>query len=120
MSTPIITSFTAEDARALLVRAIEEKGADYVYPRPNAGQCYYFHDTNEPGCLIGTVLAYLGFDSSEVREGCSASENIPGLIPITPMEVTDALFHAQEMQDTGSTWGQALIAFDREIARAAA
>ena len=46
-----------DEAIALLERAVNEKGADYVYP--DKINCLYA-DGNRPGCIVGHALSYVG------------------------------------------------------------
>lgn len=55
-----------EQAIELLNRAVEEKGADYVYPRGGLGEnsgddkvCAYERN-GAPSCIVGHVFSYLG------------------------------------------------------------
>ncbi|MGZ6788349.1 MAG: hypothetical protein ACXVGN_00010 [Mycobacteriaceae bacterium] len=102
---------SVEDVRALLVRAVEEKGADYVCSTPGM---YLYFKNGEPSCIVGHVLAYLGFGPEHVVEGARA-HRLPVLSPLRPM-VGLALTAAQGTQDNGATWGEALAEFDRVVA----
>lgn len=132
-------SFTVEEARALLVEAIEEKGADYRYTDPDSDgeSCWYgsysgdvpFNEDSEPnpcdgpGCIVGHVLVKKGVTLEQLRpyEGEGAISVLGRLrggagnyFDGTPVE--RALGAAQSAQDSGETWGEALAAFDALIA----
>lgn len=117
------TAITAEEARTLLVRAVEEKGADYVYPHVDAddpeyhGPCLYIRH-GLPDCIIGHVLYYLDVPTYAIREceGGGAATTVKRFFPDTDAYVLNALDTAQSSQDQGETWGQALEAFDKAVA----
>lgn len=104
--------------RDLLARAVEEKGADYVYPEAEKAQyliigdpvCSYFYE-GKPSCIIGHVLSYLG--RTKASEGSNASTVLRGF-GFTLGELAAAQ-SAQGAQDQGGTWGGALAVFDREM-----
>jgi hypothetical protein len=62
-----MTNFTVENVTAAMERAVEAKGADYVYPLnivdTNGGQCVYHETASDgtvtPSCIVGYVLAEL-------------------------------------------------------------
>ena len=121
---------TAEKARELLARAVAEKGEDYVYEWQEGAYtyaCMYFHG-DQPGCIIGHLLAYQGVKPEDLGDyntwdvGTLAEQDLDvgtlaeqGLID-APLPVVKALAKAQLAQDDGATWGEALKAFDAEIA----
>jgi len=117
----------SEKALALLKRAVEERGADYV--DPNAGgeiPCTYAYPDDSgvihPSCIVGHALYYAGVrdetlrdvadvgDASELR-GWFTEQYREGIIDeeveITPSAATLFLV-AQRKQDLGRTWGEAL------------
>lgn len=112
-------NLTYEEARALLARAVEEKGADYVYPaglKDNNDQCVYFAEGG-PACIIGHVAAYLGITQADVDsqmlEGQDAETFMQGLgFHIADEHLGTALRQAQAMQDDGLAWAWALEAFE--------
>lgn len=112
-------NLTYEEARALLARAVEEKGADYVYPadlKDNNDQCVYFAEGG-PACIIGHVAAYLGITQADVDshmlEGQDAETFVQGLgLHIADDHLGTALRQAQAMQDDGYPWAWALRAFE--------
>lgn len=107
----------AQYVRSLLVRAIEEKGADYRYQPPGGpnGACMYNHD-DAPSCIAGHVFAYHGVRVPDVLEGSSAWTVTKKLTDWSEL-VGQALSNAQAKQDVGHPWGEALMAFDAELER---
>ena len=108
-------TITAAEARELLTRAVEEKGADYVYPRSvdEALGCAYFEDDGTPSCIVGHVLAYKGvtletlplpdFDNNASVWALQRS----GFLEADD-RASEALRRAQGRQDGGGDWGEAL------------
>lgn len=102
-------SDTKPSLRDLLARAVAEKGEDYVYPEEEKDGvgCHYFYE-GRPSCIIGHVLSYLGM--TEGPEGSGAIFALRRL-GFSPAEEYAAVA-AQESQDAGRTWGDALAAYD--------
>lgn len=125
-------ALTYDDALALLRRAVEEKGADHVYRKRgpqldddggfvSGSGCMYFdpEDHYVPACIIGHVFSYLGLGYHDLPHGCN-NLAITGLINDRGMLVTDEyaqlLFeYAQDLQDLGRPWGQAVTEADEKI-----
>ena len=111
-------TITAAEARELLTRAVEEKGADYVYPRSNyPGGCIYFSEGEEgdevgaPSCIIGHVFAYKGMEPlPEDVNGATVHGVHRRFFEVDNNWTLAALAKAQAAQDTGDTWGNALRA----------
>lgn len=118
-------------ARKLLAEAIAERGEDYVYKSPEGpgGECVYI-EKNEagalaPSCLVGCVLVGAGVPAKMMLEveGQHAEAALGQLAsdfdtyPFTDPIVIAGLNRAQAKQDDGDTWGDALRAFESEIAR---
>ncbi|WP_030997529.1 hypothetical protein [Streptomyces sp. NRRL F-5630] len=117
---------TADEVMSTL-RAVVAERPDYVYARPEADNraaaCLYVHHddgTAKPGCLVGTVLHRLGVPLVELAkwEGEGACSMVPS---VTNLEWEDtstlALQTAQEAQDAGVTWAEALAAAEDAFAR---
>jgi hypothetical protein len=113
---------TLDEAKTLLARAVEERGADYTYkmltielsPGRRESLCAYFDpDTKVPSCIVGQVLAYKGvsFDAMAV-EDVNVYASAGALIDtnfIKANNETRALLEAvQSEQDSGMPWGQAV------------
>ena len=99
--------------------AVERRGRDYVYPRgeegyyrlSNPNACLYTNTkTNEPACIIGLAMSLAGFPKPP--EGDAADMTLEGLV--SP-RVAFAAWSAQNLQDNGHTWGEALDEFLREV-----
>lgn len=116
-ATAIIT-INRPTAVALMKRAVEEKGADYVYQALDVEEgpsCTYSRD-GAPDCLVGHALHYAGVTVEELERLDRASRvGIPA--PIIPKEITRLSFtqgaklafkRAQEQQDRGLSWGNSL------------
>lgn len=117
------------EALALLKRAVDEKGEDYVYVTPsgeragNGASCLYFHD-EQPGCIVGHALHYVGIKREDlifedkyglndlnVETGIN-EPHLVGLLRDCNVEFTDEahaiLTRAQSEQDSGTPWGPVL------------
>lgn len=123
MSEPLILD--GKKAVALLRLVVFEKGADYVYVRPNPDRdtCVNFHD-GQPSCIVGHVLANLGVTGEKAEEfGIAGSQGVYDAVrsinasdlPWTiNSEACLVLGAAQAVQDAGGTWGEALEAAESE------
>ena len=114
-----MSELTYEEARALLARAVEEKGGDYVYPDAEYG-CSYLWGDRTPACLVGHVFIYAGVTPGDIEahEGTQAAEVVSSLFPDTEDRVRAALRAAQTVQDNGGTWAEAVVEFDRVVGEA--
>ncbi len=98
-------------ARELLAQAVQTKGEDFVYNPGREFKCYYTPQpcgTNpsavDTGCLVGVALTLGGIDVSSFGDVAITCVDNAGLTE----EAADYLAWAQDAQDTGATWGQAL------------
>lgn len=117
--TPVQLSY--ESAQTLLRRAVMEKGADHRFEPEvpdEADSYYYFHpDTGQPGCIVGHVLAYRGITPEDLADANSGT-GFGSLLRATKVVACDPLARtllitAQDEQDAGYTWGEAVkIAVD--------
>lgn len=113
------------------LKAVASEHPDYVYAAPaemTAGRvltCFYVHETDgdqdAPGCLIGRVLHELGVPLASLSsyEGTGAYSVAALVLDITgqPDEIAGtirALATAQDAQDNGATWGDALAEATRK------
>lgn len=132
-----LPSIDRDRALALLRQAVEQKGEDYVYPSGDpysvgTKTCTYERD-GEPSCLVGHVLFIAGvpvevlarldqYGETEFRtlaygstcEDDDGNEEVlqePVLHEYAALteEAVEALSAAQDTQDRGRTWGQALL-----------
>ena len=122
-----------EDAVLLLKQIVADRGEDWVYPNfddcqacsylrregdedaycgwhTNEG-CRYFTDEGQPACIVGEFISRTVQPEHINRfyiEGRIAPEAI-ALMPLEVDERTSELLHiAQQRQDTGHSWGDAL------------
>lgn len=122
-----------EDAVLLLKQIVADRGEDWVYPsfddcqecselRLESGEdiycgwhnnegCRYFTDEGQPACIVGEFISRTVEPQHINRfyiEGRIAPEAI-SLMPLEVDEQTMELLHiAQQRQDTGHSWGDAL------------
>lgn len=100
-------------------RAVEKKGADYVYKPPAGNSCVYFNKDGSPSCIVGHVFADAGVDPDDfllpgpgrTRSSNSCRITILDLDGVG-VQIDDAtrraLDAAQYAQDRGVTWAGAL------------
>lgn len=103
------TIITYEMAKDLLQRAVEERGEDYVYPRASSpGGCVYFEDDGTPSCIVGHVLAYLGYTKDDIED--FNDQSVGAVSDAAPMDFQARwlLRDAQIRQDQGTPWGRAV------------
>lgn len=107
---------TEEQFTAAMRAAVEERGADYVYPvwdRAGAddyhdkyGTCKYSTPDGTPACIVGLALSKI--DPALVppyKHNAGAHDlNVLG----AGSDLAYAAFAAQQEQDDGGTWGSAL------------
>lgn len=105
---------------ALVERAVNEKGPDYVFPArgkeyrlPNywnnnsQGMCRYFTLTDhKPACIVGQVLAYVGLEDRALEGQGAASLDLEDSFT---SEAQYFLSEVQGYQDGGESWGAALL-----------
>lgn len=120
-----------DGARAIsnLRAVVFEAGPDYVYKRVEAyglgGACVNFHN-GQPSCIVGQVFGLLGLTAEKAEELGVAGTTI-ALISCELLNRSDfewsftpaavgVLMTAQDYQDSGSSWGQALQAAKRRYA----
>ena len=120
----------ADGAIRSLRTVVFEKGPDYVYRRVNAyglkGACVNFHN-GEPSCIVGHAFGLLGLTAEKALEIGVASTTIASasceLLNRSDFdwEFTDdasrILALAQDYQDSGESWGEALKACENLYAR---
>lgn len=108
-------------ALALLNRAVEDRGEDFVYPpewrefRPaparRVATCLYFLPEGTPACIIGKVGSYLGVTAEDVKRTgkfVGAARFFRDLgFTVTPA-AERVLIRAQTAQDEGTPWGEVL------------
>jgi hypothetical protein len=109
--------YNAQDVIEWLRKAVAEKGPDYVYrdSGDDGGACmYYSESSHQPRCLVGVALHKAGLidyglvTSRRVNEGVGIIRLAAYLnLPLSSGALS-VLSIAQDEQDGGSTWGNAL------------
>jgi hypothetical protein len=106
---------SAERAIELLREVVAEYGEDHVYTtqegqRANEGPCLYVHG-DQPGCIAGHVYHRAGLTLDQLRAQEGSTARGLGFIDLgVSADVADLLSRAQDRQDKGYTWGEALAA----------
>lgn len=111
---PLELSYT--DALRYLEKAVAEKGEDYQYADFRGGlttSCVYFRG-DQPSCIVGHVLYYNGMTRNELnrdirdfnRSSVQTLSN-QGFIAVDN-DTRHLLQRAQNLQDNGVPWGQAV------------
>lgn len=100
---PAVLDFDA--TLSLLNRAVEEKGADYIYEQlPGSPYCVYRNEDGSPSCLAGHVFDYLGVLGA-VQENASAASQPPEIIGLFDDPAMMLIERSQDAQDDGrATW----------------
>lgn len=109
--------------RALLQRAVDEKGASYIYEAPvPINGCIYFEESEQgmvPSCLVGHVMSYMGMDYTDIKGEKNNRKTIEMLVNEGYVNVSslaaEGLRAAQDAQDSGEDWGTSLAAFDSAV-----
>ena len=110
-----------ETVNPVLDELVKEFGEDYVYPGSASKSCYYTQN-GEPSCLVGQVLFRLGasiemldlYDSyGSVSELVQYDTDADSAFGATDVEYADfavieLLQYAQEFQDGGYAWSEAV------------
>jgi hypothetical protein len=115
-----VSAITDEKIMATLREVVAER-PEFIYQKPPASEgrvpvCRYVHG-DVPGCLIGHVLHRLGvsLETLSVQEGQPA-QHLTETLGIGGDAVRWAMGAAQSVQDSGSTWSEALAGAERELA----
>lgn len=112
--------FTLDQVLDAAREAVNEKGSDYIYKRVGDG-CTYSDTEGNPSCLVGHVIFKLDPEAFKklAREELDAHEsnNVDDLefnewIPVNfwTNDALKAMRFAQDRQDAGEIWGNALYA----------
>lgn len=109
--------------------AVKEKGSDFVYKSDPlrlhfSSKCTYVHfkdaeqyDSGEPtvpGCIVGNAMLRLGVPLTLLQENNGAASNdlILRMEAANTVRVTDKatylLDYVQRLQDSGTSWGEAV------------
>ena len=108
---------TYDEALDLLNQAVDERGTDYIYNKPtDAKFCQYFHG-QEPGCIVGWVLAKKGLTPDDLEDVSQYGQRYAdesalhlaeaGIFVADDRTVT-LLERVQQLQDDGVQWGAAV------------
>lgn len=98
---------TYAEMKAALVRAVSERGYDFVYPEEWKGEeegCLYRLPDGSPACIIGLAMSYLKPDAV-LKEGRPARFSLRNYCE--PRAI-DLAMQVQCRQDTRRSWGAAL------------
>lgn len=101
-----------------ILRSVVGANKDYIDPKgANGMPCQYTPNNDYPGCLIGQVYKSLGAGYDELERmdeyGVISDVSDKDLCPIhTTPDAISVMQEAQQQQDTGNTWGQALMMAD--------
>lgn len=115
-------TLTVEDVQLMVDAAIEDKGADYVYPGAGSS-CHYF-DTKDklkglgveveddvvPGCIFGHAGSYVGLHLGDVTDDTNSSSVLALFDELNVTYGDPAGAYAcrlQDRQDSGDQWGDA-------------
>jgi hypothetical protein len=119
----MLPTLTYKDVKRALEEAVAEKGADFRYNEEDElngfGPCLYVPDPDaeieDPrsttGCLLGVATAKLGVEWTD-GDVASISQYTGERFHIEEGRVMLAMASAQQAQDTGGTWGEALDLFN--------
>ena len=119
---------TRENFTAAMRAAVAERGGDWVYPAEGSelaeqgwrskewGACVYVLPDGSPACLIGLALYKIDPALVEGLEG----ENVTALRLLQRLGVEDGELYwaaqdAQDAQDLGEAWGNALKIYERAM-----
>jgi hypothetical protein len=105
---------TRKSYRAALQEAVDLKGPDFIYEKPTGAILCRYMDGNEPDCIHAHALFSLGHTNLSQYEGLSVSVILSEL-GVDDEILVQAATRAQFAQDTGSSWGEALEAFDSQL-----
>lgn len=118
----------AARAVELLEKAVAERGEQYVYAKvfdasapewsvPHGYVCVYVDPADgQPSCMVGLALSLAGVTTEELLNvNDTSAASLPGerlSVEVSPAAAT-VFENAQQMQDMGATWGNALAAARR-------
>lgn len=104
--------------RSAVQDVLIEHGPDYVYQSPrDSGECVYFDHDGCASCLFGRVLAKFGLtiDRIGLHEGADVGQVMYAL-KIHEEALVYACNSAQNDQDSGTRYGDVLLAFNARYA----
>lgn len=120
-------TYDYDETLSLLRAAVELKGEDYVYVNPDGEvasddgsitDCFYVDNGSgeaAPSCIVAHVFHAMGIPVLDMLkiEGSSVNSDVTedllrdNSIQVTP-RATRLLYSAQDLQDSGHTWGVAV------------
>ncbi|MGV9364498.1 hypothetical protein [Amycolatopsis sp. NPDC003731] len=106
----------AAKAVELIELAVEQNGADYVDPNSDGPNGCFYVSGGECSCIVGTAYGLAGATVEQVLRmddmyGGPIEYMPDDVLPIDTAPGAIAVFAAaQEAQDNGKTWGEALAA----------
>lgn len=117
---------TLAKAQELIQSAIDDRGADYVYPKSSTGACTYVdigyqgednERTFEKGCIVGhAFISALDLDVEEIADKYVNDEGAASFlawlveynyVTKTHIDALDYIERVQRNQDAGRQWGEA-------------
>ena len=107
MNTITFANLTPESFMSLLRKAVDKRGADYVYPdshRYADNFCRYRYK-GRPSCIIGEVVHAID-PTVKLQEKTSASD-VLSINGVMNSDILEAADNAQSTQDDSLTWGEA-------------
>jgi hypothetical protein len=108
---------TKELALEYMREAVDEYGAGFVYDPPD-GTCVYTQN-GKASCLIGQVLVRAGVPIEAFEDSGANFARLDYAVLQLPAEISgdliEALLIAQDTQDIGRTWGEALWRFREAV-----
>lgn len=114
---------TEAEFTAAVEAAVQERGADYVYPEADPdfiskeGVCVYRTPSGEPACIVGLALHNLGIEAPGYEDrSINARELMTYMEGVRfPKKVITAAAVAQDCQDAEKTWGEAMNAYLKHL-----
>lgn len=110
MATPI----DRESYRAALEWALAQKGADFIYVKPEGARTCQYMEGKNPSCIHAYALHNLGYTDLTEYEGVSV-EVILDDLGVDDESLVRSAVKAQYAQDKGYSWGAAVKVFDSEL-----
>lgn len=113
-----MTKYTLAETIVMAKKAVEDRGADWVYPNMYEHPDWYIWDDDpvcryvgphgEPGCIVGHVLYQIGLlDKAEEK---TPAFTLSVLQKNFEPDAVEFLNTFQQYQDAGDSWGNAMAA----------
>ena len=102
------------------VLKVAQEQPEHVYERGEVGKCNYERN-GQPSCIVGHAMHRLGVSTFDLREFDAAEDSAIGDIIMMNPDMFDKddklgmelVIEAQDNQDQGVPWGQAVAKGDR-------